>query len=275
MQPPRALGAVPLAAPTQHRPCRWLCPATEGSQRSYFGLRTDKIRSKDEPQGPGAQRPPCGGHRTGVSLATTQLAASPARSQAAGCPGRLWPWHSQPVGIYSPTAQGEAGSPSPGELGHGKSPAAGARHPQFLLQPSPAARGRHEGTFVLGRNTGVWGSCQGLVATQHHGWVLGPRQHPTGHGASWPHSSSPSAGPGKICAVPGNLLTSEKWVLEIKPHPKSWGKRAGGRAAAVPSAGGWRPRAAAVPLRSNALLITAWISSSIILPGIDAGLAAL
>lgn len=48
VQPPGArdvaLGAVPLAAPTQHRSCCWLCPATEGSQRSCFGLRTDKIR---------------------------------------------------------------------------------------------------------------------------------------------------------------------------------------------------------------------------------------
>lgn len=97
--------------------------------------------------------------------------------------------------------------------------------PGFLLQPCLAQRHLRPGAERRGlrRKGGSGGSLAPLPhITFAPSSVLGPPAH----------NPAPSAGPGKICAVPGNLLTSEKWVLEIKPHPKGRGMRAGGGAEA-------------------------------------------
>lgn len=95
------------------------------------------------------------------------------------CPGRLWL-----VGTYGqwdiqPPAEGEANSHGPGEPGHGKSPAAGARLPAPTL-PGPKAPSSWGKKEELGAKRGVWG-FPGPAALQH----LHPERCP---GAACPQS---------------------------------------------------------------------------------------
>lgn len=122
--------------------------------------------------------------------------------------------------------------PSPGDPGPGKSPAAAAKR-----LPGTGHRGSCNGAFTWGKKQ-LFGDPrprQRLVTPPgrtgrpgcraRHGARWGPAALPLPAGAG-----HPAAGPGKISAVPGNLLTSEKkQVLEIKPHPRSRGERAGRR----------------------------------------------
>lgn len=282
------IAAAP-AAPTQCWPTCWLCPSCSGAGRKrLWGENRQNSEQRWDLQVRGlgcilrgARLGPAGARQRAALRGQPDHPPSSFPAWQGTRPSRRVPGQAGhgvgqggciQLGFTARRPRERPRGPIPGEPRPGKSPAAGARHPPHR---PPRLLQRH-------LHPGVKSRCLGIPnpdSTQSPQpcirgplgpscWLQGRVQCPTGTSRAFPSRQEPgcpAAGPGKISVVLGNLLTCEKRVLEIKPHPRCRGQRAGGRA--MPSAGGWRARAAVVLLLSNTLLITAWISHSMILPG--------